>query len=67
MVLFARVQNGVVVNIETVSVIAAANDSELVKCPQETTLLDGTFNAALIGSLYNSVTGVFSPPPMSAQ
>ena len=64
MVFFARVQDATVVNIEDVPVNVAAADPELILCPTEKVLPDGSFNAALIGSTYDSNTRIFTPPPM---
>lgn len=64
MILFARVQNDIVVNIEMSTFALAANDPELIECPQEDVLPDGNFNAAFVGSIYDPLTNIFTPPPM---
>ena len=65
MTLYARVQNNVVVNIENTTIALGNADPELIRCPVESELPTGGFNAAMIGSSYDSITGVFSPPSMS--
>lgn len=64
MILFARVQNSIVINVEMSTVTLAANDPELIKCPEESVLPDGSFNAAFVGSIYDPLTNIFTPPPM---